>query len=76
MHNLKDSFLLAVITTYQTCFAWETELQKFTAVLAFTIIWWCLLTWIEGVKEKIKGENNYGHIKKNDGIGKRVYRNR
>lgn len=54
MHNLKDSFLLAVITTYQTCFAWETELQKFTAVLAFTIIWWCLLTWWDGVKEKLK----------------------
>lgn len=56
MYNLKDPFLLAVITTYQTCFTWETELQKFTAVLVFTIMWWCILTWWDGVKEKIKGE--------------------
>lgn len=56
MHNLKDAFLLSVITTYHTCFTWETELQKIVAVLTFTIIWWCILTWIEEVKEKIKGE--------------------
>lgn len=52
MHNLKDSFFLAAITTYQGCFIWDNDLEQFIAILALTIIWWCILTWVEEVFEK------------------------
>lgn len=57
MHNLKDSLLLAVITTYQKYFTWDNGLEQLVGILALTIIWWCILTWWDEMKERRKAND-------------------
>ena len=52
MRNLRESFLLGMLTAGQRFFLWEDGLEAAAAVLAFTVIWWCLLTWQEEWKIK------------------------
>lgn len=54
MNNLKESILLSIITTCKTCFTWDNKAETVLAVIAVAIIWWCLLTWKDGVKETYK----------------------
>lgn len=54
MNNLKESILLAIITTCKTCFTWDNKAETALAVIAVTVVWWCFLTWKDGLKEKNK----------------------
>lgn len=61
MRNLKESILLSIIVTYKTCFTWDNKVEMMLAVIAVAVVWWCVLTWKDGVKEKI-GRRNRNEI--------------
>lgn len=52
--NLKESIFLSIITTCKTCFTWENKAEIVLAVIAVAVVWWCFLTWTEGLKTKFK----------------------
>lgn len=52
MQNLKESILLSIITTCKTCFIWDNKVETVLAVISVAVIWWCLLTWKDGIIEK------------------------
>lgn len=54
MSNLKESILLSIIAAYKTCFAWDNKVETVLGVIAMTVVIWCFLTWIDGLKAKFK----------------------
>lgn len=54
MQNLKESFLLSMITVDRGWFILENDLQIAVGVMALTVTFWAVLTWWDGLKEKYK----------------------
>lgn len=54
MNNVKESVLLAIIAANQPYFAWDSGAETVTATVVMAIVWWCLLTWKDEVKERFK----------------------
>ena len=54
MGNLKEAILLSIITVSQRFFTWDRHLEQVLAMIAFTAVWWCILTWKDEVISRFK----------------------